>query len=204
VSECLALVICLSFGTLANLIGIGQLMVRPSTHRNALFRKHRPRACGADARVYTGGVKRGLERGVGAPRARVAPDPVRARYRQALNELIQWAVFQGRTLESALAEVPVAAADSAALRAIENTELDRLEPCNCARHNLSPGMTQQWIDAGRRRQAARSGFNFGQRKAPIVDDDELSPRPCCSRRPWRICFVCTEAGPIDVEVVDCR
>jgi Fic family protein len=79
------------------------------------------------------------------------PDPLRARYRQALNELMQFVVFHGRTLENALSEVPVAAADLAALSVIVNTELDHLEPYNCARYNLARGMTQRWIDAGRPR-----------------------------------------------------
>ena len=79
------------------------------------------------------------------------PDPLRTRYRQALNELMQFVVFHGRTLENALSEVPIAAADLAALRVIVNTELDHLEPYNCARYNLARGMTQRWIDAGRPR-----------------------------------------------------
>lgn len=79
------------------------------------------------------------------------PDPLRVRYRQALNEVMQFVVFHGRTLENALSEVPVAAADLAALRVIANTELDHLEQYNCARYNLARGMTQRWIDAGRPR-----------------------------------------------------
>ncbi len=79
------------------------------------------------------------------------PDPLRARYRQALNELMQLIVFHGRTLEEAFAQVPVDSADNAALWVIANTELDHLEPYNCARYNLARGMTQRWIDAGRPR-----------------------------------------------------
>ena len=76
------------------------------------------------------------------------PDPLRARYRQGLNELMQFVVLYGRTLGDALSEVPVADADLAALHIIANTELDHLEPYNCARYNLARGMTQRWIDAG--------------------------------------------------------
>lgn len=80
-----------------------------------------------------------------------APDPIRTKYRQALNELMQFVVFHGRTLEAAFADVPVDAADSAALRLIANTELDQLEPYNCARYNLARGFALQWIETGRRR-----------------------------------------------------
>lgn len=79
------------------------------------------------------------------------PDPLRARYRQSLNELMQLIVFYGQTLEAALAGVPVDATDLVALRAISNTELDHLEQYNCARYNLARGVTQRWIDAGRPR-----------------------------------------------------
>ena len=79
------------------------------------------------------------------------PDPLRARYRRTLNELMQFVVFYGKTLNDALAEVPVDAVDVTALRAIANTELDQLEQYNGARYNLARGMTQRWIDAGRLR-----------------------------------------------------
>lgn len=79
------------------------------------------------------------------------PDPLRARYRQSLNEIMQFVVFYRRTLADALPEVSVQPADVEALRAIANTELDHLEQYNCARYNLARGMTQKWIDAGRPR-----------------------------------------------------
>ncbi|GBU15377.1 hypothetical protein AwPolaro_07550 [Polaromonas sp.] len=79
------------------------------------------------------------------------PDPLRTRYRQALNELMQFVVIYGRKLEDAFSEVIVDAADLAALCAIANTELNYLEPYNCARYNLPRGITQRWIDAGRHR-----------------------------------------------------
>ena len=79
------------------------------------------------------------------------PDPLRTRYRQALNGLMQFVVFYGRKLGDAFLEVSVDAADLTALRVIANTELDRLEQYNCARYNLARGMTQRWIDAGRPR-----------------------------------------------------
>lgn len=80
-----------------------------------------------------------------------APDPIRTKYRQTLNELMQFVVFHGRTLDAAFTDVHVDAADGAALRLIANTELDQLEPYNCARYNLARGITQRWIDAGRLR-----------------------------------------------------
>jgi len=77
------------------------------------------------------------------------PDPIRIRYRQVLNEIIQLVVFYGKKLNDALTEISVTAADQAALRTIADTELDHLEQYNCARYNLARGITQKWIDAGR-------------------------------------------------------
>lgn len=79
------------------------------------------------------------------------PDPLRARYRKTLDELMQLVVFYGKTLNDAFSEVHVDATDLKALRAIANTELDQLERYNCARYNLARGMTQRWIAAGRPR-----------------------------------------------------
>ncbi|MGY0200180.1 Fic family protein [Leptothrix sp. BB-3] len=79
------------------------------------------------------------------------PDPLRTRYRQTLNELMQFVVFHRRTLADALTDVPVDPADLAGLRAVAETELDHLTPGNCARYNLARGMTQRWLDAGRPR-----------------------------------------------------
>lgn len=59
--------------------------------------------------------------------------------------------LNGRTLDAAFSEVHIDVAESVALRLIANTELDQLEQHNCARYNLARGMTQRWIDAGRRR-----------------------------------------------------
>lgn len=79
------------------------------------------------------------------------PESVRARYRTTLNELMQFVVFHGQTLEDALLNVTVEAADLTALRTIVHTKLDHLEQYNCARYNLARGTTQKWIDAGRPR-----------------------------------------------------
>jgi Fic family protein len=80
-----------------------------------------------------------------------APDPLRAKYRQSLNELMQFVVVHGQQLAIALSAVPVDANDVAGLREIANTELNHLETYNCARYNLARGMTQAWITAGRPR-----------------------------------------------------
>lgn len=88
----------------------------------------------------------------GVLRASMAvPDPLRTRYRQALNELMQFVVFHRCRLDDALTQVRIADDDLSAMHRMAHVELDHLEPYNCARYNLARGMTQQWINEGRPR-----------------------------------------------------
>lgn len=85
-----------------------------------------------------------------------APDPLRTRYRQAMNELMQLVVLHGLTLAQAAAEVlgdltADRPADRIGVQRIAATELDHLTLSNCARYNLVRSRTQRWIDAGRPR-----------------------------------------------------
>jgi Fic family protein len=79
------------------------------------------------------------------------PDPLRARYREQLNETLRIVVYDGRDLANALASVRLADEDRAAFKDMVNSELDHLEPYNCARYRLPMGRTQEWIDRGRPR-----------------------------------------------------
>ncbi len=77
------------------------------------------------------------------------PDPVRSRYREQLGEAIRQIVFYGLSQDKAVAALGVAAGDQLAFNAILQTELQHLQPYNCARYRLPFGRTQAWIDAGR-------------------------------------------------------
>jgi prophage maintenance system killer protein len=80
-----------------------------------------------------------------------APDPVRSRNREALNDVLRSVVYDGKRLRTAMRAVNVDAADRPAFDRIVNAELDALQPFNCARFRLPIGKTQEWIDNGRRR-----------------------------------------------------
>lgn len=77
-----------------------------------------------------------------------APDPLRARYRARIRELIQ-RVVAGEGLDEALTRGEVAEADKAAVREIVVRELENLQTYNCARFHLAPGVVERWIGAGR-------------------------------------------------------
>jgi fido (protein-threonine AMPylation protein) len=78
-----------------------------------------------------------------------SPDPFRAQYREHLAEAIRQVVVAGATLEQALAQLSLPAADGAMFRGILRRELQGLEPFNCARYRLSLRKTEDWIQRGR-------------------------------------------------------
>jgi hypothetical protein len=80
-----------------------------------------------------------------------APDPLRVRYRQTLNEIMQCVVMHRQPQKTAFAAFHVDPNDLPGLNEIVNTELNHLEVYNCARYNLARGVTQTWISAGRPR-----------------------------------------------------
>jgi Fic family protein len=79
------------------------------------------------------------------------PDPVRSRYREQLGEAIRQIVYYGIPMGTAVDALGVVPADRAAFDAILETELQHLQPYNCARYRLPFSKTQVWIDSGRPR-----------------------------------------------------
>lgn len=136
---------------LYNCAPLSFLDVARSDYATAMLGVHEQRNVAAAVDLFEFIYRRSIQKYSVLRASLAVPDPLRARYRQALNELMQFVVFYRRTLEAALSEVPVDTADLAALRAILNTELDHLEPYNCARFNLARSTTQRWIESGRPR-----------------------------------------------------
>lgn len=77
------------------------------------------------------------------------PDPLRVRYRDQLGEAVRQVVFFGVAFDRAVESVKVTDVDVAAFSKMLHIELEHLEAYNCARHRLSIGKTQEWIDKGR-------------------------------------------------------
>jgi Fic family protein len=77
-----------------------------------------------------------------------APDPLRARYRARISEIIQ-KVVGGDVLDEIMRNTAIPEADQAAVRAMVIGELRNLEIYNCARFRLTPGTVERWIAAGR-------------------------------------------------------
>lgn len=134
---------------LYNCAPLSFLDVEPGDYALAMLGVYEQRNVAAAVELFEFIYRRSIQKYSVLRASLTVPDPLRARYRQALNELMQFVVFYGKTLTDALLEVTIESADLTALRAIVNTELDQLEQYNCARYNLARGMTQRWIDAGR-------------------------------------------------------
>lgn len=80
-----------------------------------------------------------------------APDPLRLRYRQALNDAIGLVVRERKTLDTVIAELRLGTQADSDFRALLDEELAALEVFNCARYRLTMSMTQAWIADGRPR-----------------------------------------------------
>lgn len=75
-------------------------------------------------------------------------DPVRARYRQELGDVVR-RVVAGEALAAATQELELRGGELAAFTRVALEELTHLEIFNCARYRVSIPVTQAWIAAGR-------------------------------------------------------
>jgi len=78
-----------------------------------------------------------------------APDPMRVRYREQLGEAIRQIVYFGVGIDRAVEGLSILSADLAVFNEMLKSELQHLEPYNCARYRLPIGKTQEWIENGR-------------------------------------------------------
>jgi hypothetical protein len=68
-----------------------------------------------------------------------------------MGEAVRQVIRFGRTVDRAVAGLAIPAPDAAAFDALLGSELQHLQPYNCARYRLPIGKTQRWIDKGRLR-----------------------------------------------------
>lgn len=77
------------------------------------------------------------------------PDPMRLKYREALNEAIGLIVRDKLTRAHALQKLEMTEANAPGFSALLTDELKKLEVFNCARYRLAMHITEAWISAGR-------------------------------------------------------
>jgi Fic family protein len=135
---------------LYNCAPLSFLDVERSDYATALMGVYEQRKVDAAVDLFEFIYRRSIQKYSVLRASMAAPDPLRTKYRQSLNEIMQCVVMHGHTLETALAAAPIDPVDLAKVRVIANTELKHLETYNCARYNLARSVTQTWINAGRR------------------------------------------------------
>ncbi len=80
-----------------------------------------------------------------------APDPLRLRYRQTLNDAIGLIVRDRKRADVVIAELGLTEEANFGFRALLDDELATLEIFNCARYRLPMKVTEAWIAEGRPR-----------------------------------------------------
>lgn len=93
--------------------------------------------------------RRSLQKYVVVLESMGAPDPVRLRYRELLNEAIQLVVREREPLEAVLLKLDLTEESAPTFRDLLADELQKLEVHNCARYRLTIGATEAWVAAGR-------------------------------------------------------
>jgi fido (protein-threonine AMPylation protein) len=78
-----------------------------------------------------------------------APDPLRLRYRESLNEAIGLVVRDRRTLADAIDALQLGDDKAPGFEPLLREELRKLEAVNCARSRVTMSATEGWIAAGR-------------------------------------------------------
>jgi fido (protein-threonine AMPylation protein) len=100
------------------------------------------------AELFTWTYRRSIDKYRVAREAIGAPDPLRARYRAQISEIIQ-RVVGGDALDEVMRGTAIPEADRAAVREMVTGELRNLELYNYARFRLAPGAVERWIAGGR-------------------------------------------------------
>jgi len=95
--------------------------------------------------------RRSIEKYRAALGAFGTPDPIRARYREVLGEVIRRVVAGGETAREAIASLGIEPVDIAAFTRLVEEELVHLAIYNCARYRLTIPAVEHWIAAGRLR-----------------------------------------------------
>ncbi|WP_231586537.1 Fic family protein [Cupriavidus basilensis] len=109
--------------------------------------EHRDVALAAD--LFEWAYRRSIRKYAVQIEAMGVPDPMRLRFREALNETIGHIVRDGQTVAEAVALLRLSEQDAQVFQPMLAQELRTLDLHNCARYRLTPGQTRQWIAAGR-------------------------------------------------------
>lgn len=134
---------------LYNCAPLSFLDVEQSDYAYAMLGVYEQRSGALAAELFETTYRRSIETYRAALGAFGTPDPVRARYREALGKAIRQVVAGGESGPAAVASLGIAPVDLDAFTRLVEEELAHLAIFNCARYRLTIPVVERWIAAGR-------------------------------------------------------
>jgi hypothetical protein len=136
---------------LSNCAPVSFLGVEQADYATAMLGVYEQRSVALAVELFESTYRRSIEKYRAALGAFGTPDPIRARYRDALGEAVRKVVYGGESAPAAIATVGVEPDDVDAFTRIVEQELTHLAIYNCARYRLTGPIVERWIAAGRPR-----------------------------------------------------
>ena len=134
---------------LYNCAPLSFLDVEQSDYAYAMLGVYEQRSVALAVELFETTYRRSIEKYRAALGAFGTPDPVRARYREALGAAIRQVVAGGESSPAAIASLGIAPVDLDAFTRLVEEELAHLAIYNCARYRLTIPAVERWIAAGR-------------------------------------------------------
>jgi Fic family protein len=134
---------------LYNCAPLSFLDVEQSDYAYAMLGVYEQRSVALAVELFETTYRRSIEKYRAALDAFGTPDPIRARYREALGEAIRRVVAGGESGPAAIASLGIESVDLDVFTRLVEEELAHLAIYNCARYRLTISAVERWIAAGR-------------------------------------------------------
>ncbi len=134
---------------LYNCAPLSFLDVEQSDYAYAMLGVYEQRSVALAVELFESTYRRSIEKYRAALGAFGTPDPIRARYREALGDAIRRVVSGGESGSAAIASIGIEPVDLDMFTRLVEEELAHLAIYNCARYRLTASAVERWIAAGR-------------------------------------------------------
>jgi Fic family protein len=134
---------------LYNCAPLSFLDVEQSDYAYAMLGVYEQRSVALAVELFETTYRRSIEKYRAALGAFGTPDPIRARYREALGDVIRRVVSSGESGPAAIASLGIEPVDLDVFTRLVEEELAHLAIYNCARYRLTTPAVERWIAAGR-------------------------------------------------------
>ncbi len=134
---------------LHNCAPLSFLEVEQSDYAYAILGVYEQRSVALAVELFEATYRRSIEKYRAALSSFGTPDPLRARYREALGDAIRRVVIGGESSRAASDSIGVEPVDADAFTRLVEAELANLAIYNCARYRLAIQVVDRWVAAGR-------------------------------------------------------